>query len=321
MPPNNPEVNRYPVDADAVRVLAGQLKRTAGGGPGEFVFGTITDGTPRVVLHYPIPNDADAVERMVALVSEIGAAPHTNTYYTKALFKPGSIVNNRTGRTFDNVELVCGGVCDFDQKNDPATRHERLPLPPCSEIETSSGNVQSGYWFDAPLRKEDAKPLLWDLAEATGADDCKTAEHLWRCPGTWNWPDQKKILDGRDPAPFLTRWLKTPDSSGIPAAELRAAVPESSPAASTHSESGDSTFGWDVRADPSRPADKLTEQQVIWALSKTGDRSAACATFIRRCRNCARTTRRTRSPKSSRRTRTAQSSGTTTAMRRASART
>ena len=268
--------NPHTVDVDAVRVLAERLKRTAGDVPGEFVFGTIADTGK--VQHYPIPNGADAVERIVELVQKIGAVPHLNTYYAKALFKSGSIVGNK-GRTWDNVELVFGGVCDFDKKNDPATRQERLPLPPSAEIETSPDNVQSGYWFDAPLSKDDARPLLWDLADATGADDCKTVEHLWRCPGTWNWPDEKKVAAGRDPAPFQTRWLKSPDGPGCSAAELRRKLPETHTAAAAD----DSTFGWDVRADPSKPAAKMTEEQIIRALSKDGDKSAACAAFIRRC--------------------------------------
>ena len=122
--------------------------------------------------------------------------------------------------------------------------------------------------------------MQWDLAEAAGADDCKTIEHLWRCPGTLNWPDEKKILAGRDPAPFLTHWLKIPDGGAVGAAELRSKLP-----ASTYKVAAvDSTFEWNVRAHPDKPAERLSEDQIRWALAAVKpERSVALAKFIRRC--------------------------------------
>ncbi|TIT73002.1 MAG: hypothetical protein E5W60_03370, partial [Mesorhizobium sp.] len=69
-----------------------------------------------------------------------------------------------------------------------------LPLEPNLILETSPGNGQPFWLFDRPLKPAEAKPLAEALKRATGSDN-GTADvtHVWRVPGTLNWPNRKKL--------------------------------------------------------------------------------------------------------------------------------
>lgn len=204
----------YAVDKEAVRLLAHSLCSVAGKLLGDFCLASIRDTgrtSAKQTRHYPIPNGPDAEEQIVSVASQIGAEMFHNVYFAGALFRPGSIdPYTGKGRTEGNVVGVLCGVCEFDGKHDPATRDQRLPRPPCSELESSPGNFHCHYWFDRPYIGSEIKPVLVALAEITRADNCKSTEHLWRMPGTWNWPSAKKINEGRSPDPFQTRWSIVP---------------------------------------------------------------------------------------------------------------
>ncbi|MFZ0693042.1 MAG: hypothetical protein WAN51_02640, partial [Alphaproteobacteria bacterium] len=113
---------------------------------------------------------------------------------------------------------------------------------------------------------------------------CKSVEHLWRVTGTFNWPNAKKIAEGRSPEPFLTRWSTQPELwDCITPDDLRAKILEIDPAAFDHAPSGDETnFDWDLRKKPNEPAILLDEGSIVMALWKGGDRSKAAFTLIRR---------------------------------------
>ena len=75
-----------------------------------------------------------------------------------------------------------------------------FPFEPSFEIETSPGNFQPAIIFDRPATPDEAEPLAKALQRATGADfGTGDIAHVWRVPGTLNWPTAKKIARGRSP--------------------------------------------------------------------------------------------------------------------------
>jgi hypothetical protein len=278
---------RYPVDTASVLALAERLCAAAGNVAGDFVLAGI-DARGGAIQHHSVPNGPDAADQIVALIARIGAEPYRNAYFAGSLFRSGAIVGN-TGRTKKNVIGVLCAVAEFDAKNDPATRHARLPLAGSSELESSPGNFHVHYWFDRPYAGDDIEAALYALSDVTGADDCKSTEHLWRVPGTWNWPDAKKLAAGRSPQPFQAQWTLLPLElweGTVTAEELCAAIKARDPSAfdRPHGSTSDpADFDWSRRRKPGEPAQKLTEEQITRALSKSGDRSKHGATFIRRC--------------------------------------
>ncbi|MBA3517902.1 MAG: DUF3987 domain-containing protein, partial [Rhizobiales bacterium] len=73
-------------------------------------------------------------------------------------------------------------------------------------LETSAGNQQAIYIFSEPLTPAEAKPLAEALTNAIGCDyGTKDVCHVWRIPGTLNWPNKKKVVAGRSAIPQLVR--------------------------------------------------------------------------------------------------------------------
>lgn len=277
---STPLIN-HTVSPAQVGLLAEQLRACAGDTRGDFVFATISSqgGAPQ---HHAVANGPNAAGEIVALIASVGAEPHQNVYFAGSLFRSGSVTRYR-GRTKENVIGVLCAVTDFDAKNNPETRHERLPIAPGSELETSPGNFHCHYWFDQPQPGTEIEPVLYALAAAAAADDCKSIEHLWRVPGTWNWPDSKKVASGRAAAPFLSSWHVTPDDwNTVSARHLLAAICD------THSDVAhaprpkavaSTDFDWTQRTKPQQPVEVGA---VVRALSKEGDRSATAFGLIRK---------------------------------------
>ena len=196
------------------------MKASAGDAQGDFCFATIRDSGG--IQNYAVPNGPDAVPEMVALVEAV-SVEHQNVYFSWALFRSGSIIGNK-GRAEDNaVGLLCA-VLEFDQKNDPETRgNARLPGEPTAEVESSAGNFHCQYWF-ASLCPVDAatKPTLEAIQKTAGADSCFSFDHLWRVPGTWNWPDDKKRKSRLSPEPSI--WSTPPTERTVTLQELQAAL-------------------------------------------------------------------------------------------------
>lgn len=269
------------VDTHAVSILAAQLLVTAGGTEGDFVFATI-DARGGAPQHYRVANSPDAAAGIVELIERVGAQPHQNVYFAGSLFRSNAVTIH-SGRTKKNVVGVLCAVTDFDAEHDPATRHKRLPQEPGSELESSAGNFHCHYWFDRPYPGNEIEPVLYALAAVAAADDCKSAEHLWRVPGTWNWPSSKKRATGRAPEPFLTRWTAQPEVwDTVSAGDLHAAILKAnSEAFKKPPASGVSNadFDWSRRQ---KPREQLDDKVIARALTEEGDRSALAFKLIRR---------------------------------------
>jgi RepB DNA-primase from phage plasmid len=98
-----------------------------------------------------------------------------------------------------DVEAVFAAVADID--NDKGSQRG-IPIEPSYVVESSPGNFQHVYIFPSPLPFSEAKPVLCALHAAVGGDSAqKDCSHVWRIPGTLNWPTKSKIARGRSPEP------------------------------------------------------------------------------------------------------------------------
>src|SRR5690606_19945024 len=93
-----------------------------------------------------------------------------------------------------------GLVADMDADTGKASG--TMPIDPSYIVSTSPGNLQPAWIFDRPLSAAEAKPLAAALRRATGSD-AGTADvsHVWRVPGTLNWPNAAKLARGRPMEP------------------------------------------------------------------------------------------------------------------------
>lgn len=159
-----------------------------------------------------VENGADALPELIAAFEAINSTPGLNAYVSVGLFKPREQWRNPVGRGAE-CDLIgtMAFVADFDRGHDPASCVDRLPLPPHAVVETSPGNRQAWLFLDRSYPVAEAKPVFEALTRAIGSDATFSCEHLFRLPGTWNWPGKKKVLPvakgghGRSAEPQLAR--------------------------------------------------------------------------------------------------------------------
>jgi RepB DNA-primase N-terminal domain len=77
-----------------------------------------------------------------------------------------------------------------------------MPVTPSIVIETQPGNAQPVILFDHSVAPEKAESLARALQKATGSDfGTGDIPHVWRIPGTLNFPSPSKIARGRNSEP------------------------------------------------------------------------------------------------------------------------
>ncbi|MGA8550961.1 MAG: DNA-primase RepB domain-containing protein [Stellaceae bacterium] len=73
-----------------------------------------------------------------------------------------------------------------------------LALTPNYVLETSAGRFQAFYLFDKPEAPEDVKRVAERLKAFAKSDHgTMDVSHVWRVPGALNWPNAKKVAEGR----------------------------------------------------------------------------------------------------------------------------
>jgi hypothetical protein len=131
-----------------------------------------------------------------------------NVYLSLALYRSG-LSRNKRGRASDTLG-VFGLGADLDGDKGCKTRVEDLPLPPTIIISSSqypADNFNLLWLFKSLVTVEEARPLARALADVVGDTDGGTADptHVWRVPGTLNWPKKSKIARGRPRTPQPVR--------------------------------------------------------------------------------------------------------------------
>jgi hypothetical protein len=213
-----------------VEPLIDRLLRVAGLLDGKFVIvgfgedpGTDAPLAPEIV--HVSNRQSDKRSALIAAIEHVSRRPGANAYIAPALFRP----NLPAGKKGAEADVLCqlAIVSDFDQKQDPATRHQRLPICPHAQVETSPGNFQTWMFFDRPYPPDQVKPVLLALAAET-KDDCKSVDHLFRVPGCLNWPTRRKREKlGRSPTPVRAKFalLAEPwDEEGVALDDLKATM-------------------------------------------------------------------------------------------------
>jgi len=156
---------------------------------------------------------------------------HRNVYAPMAVLKEG--IPNR-GKLPDYSHVL--GVCaDFDDEN-AGDYLNRLPVSPSLVIGSSAGRYQAMFIFDKPITTIDAKALAEALQAYSGCDACtKDVIHVWRVAGCKNWPNKKKVAEGRSPEPQAVTIVEPWFGNGVSADELpvatRVAPPPAPPSA------------------------------------------------------------------------------------------
>jgi RepB DNA-primase from phage plasmid len=218
--PDGSNINPYQVDLAQLEPFLARVIVVAECYDGNFVaagFGEAPDTYDKLLSRiHVVPNDSHALSNLIEAFMTINQTPGLNAYLSIGLFKPRDKWRKPRGRGGeDDLIGTLAFVGDFDRGHDPATCRSRLPLAPQFVVETSAGNYQTWLLLDRPYPVGEAKPLFAALTGALGSDHTSSCEHIFRPPGTWNWPTKKKVQPvaegghGRSPEPQLAR-LVTP---------------------------------------------------------------------------------------------------------------
>jgi len=101
----------------------------------------------------------------------------------------------------NDIVSVLGLVADMDADTG---KIGNMPVDPSYVVETSPDNRQPVILFDQPLSPADAEVLAKALQKATTSDfGTGDIAHVWRIPGTLNYPNAGKVARGRSPEPAL----------------------------------------------------------------------------------------------------------------------
>lgn len=248
---------------------------------GKWVIASLKDGQ-FIIRH--VANDSAALNRLVEIAGE-WTREDRNVYFAGALFR-NDLEPGKKGEETD-VLAVFAITEDFD--DDRAENYaSRMPVPPDIVVSTSSGRYQCAVLFDKPLARDEAKPIAVALKCATGCDACSSdVSHVWRVPGTFNYPSDAKIRKGRArrPQPCRLLHVASPIDDRLSGDDLRVAITLAKPDAFDHAEQWSAdAFDWEQRANPNKEREALGDVAIIKALEKEGDRSSAAFSLLVRLR-------------------------------------
>ena len=191
-----------------------------------------------------------------------------NVYFGWHVVRTG-VPHRSRGKTEDIIAKLAL-VADFDngaghtEANNFDTETWTIPglsIAPSAVIETSPGNYQAIFAFDAPVPPKEAAALaelLWRVAACDPAT--KKVDQPWRVPGTVNWPNHKKVKEGR--TPVLARWAKPFDGSTVSYEALKVALE-----AAVDEMPEDDPDDGDGGGDPAGP-DPLAENELTKYIAK-----------------------------------------------------
>jgi RepB DNA-primase N-terminal domain len=129
--------------------------------------------------------------------------PNLNIYASYAILRKDLPPGTRGGEADVRAVLALVGDLDADIGK-TGVGLNGLPLQPTYVVETSADNFHAVFPLERALLPSDAKPIAVALSDAIGGDSgTKDVSHLWRIPGTLNWPSAKKLARGRPKTPQL----------------------------------------------------------------------------------------------------------------------
>lgn len=148
-----------------------------------------------MVEHY----STDSMPEMEPIIKAWTQQTHRNVYMPLALMNPELKAGKKGG--LDDIQSIFGLCADFDD-DQAFLWWERLPVNPSLVMETSKGRFQAVYLFEKPVKPEIVKDIAIDLKKYSSCDHgTGDLSHVWRLPGTQNWPNKKKLDAGRAKKP------------------------------------------------------------------------------------------------------------------------
>ncbi|GMO20832.1 AAA family ATPase [Bradyrhizobium sp. TM233] len=187
MPSSNSALkNVTAFDPESIQQFLEIIHDRAHGLDGYFVVSVFIEDAPGTITHHRV-GDVEGTRESVAAHAD---TPGANVYMPLCVMRR-DLPRGRKGGEADVVAVI-GLVADMDADTG---KIGEMPMKPSFMIETSPGNTQQVILFDKPLPPEEAKPLAVALKKASGSDH-GTADisHVWRIPGTLNWPTKTKAL-------------------------------------------------------------------------------------------------------------------------------
>jgi predicted P-loop ATPase len=176
-----------------------------------------------LVQHFAIGD----VSKMADAAAEYAQQVHVNIYAPWAVFRN----DLERGAKGDEQHVVATLALVADLDNDKRELSlTALPVEAPYVIESSSGNFQPVFPFSRALANGEAKALAVSLSDFIGGDaGTKDLSHVWRVPGTLNWPNKKKLQRGRSPEPQPVRVAKPFTGTLVDPATLQAALAPGKP--------------------------------------------------------------------------------------------
>jgi hypothetical protein len=150
------------------------------------------------------------VDETVRAILPYEGVDHANVYMPLHVVRR-DLKGNQRGK-LEDIVAVLGLVADADR--DTGKAGTACPVKPSLVLETSPGNSQPFILFDRHVPVAHALPVAKALRAAMKTDSgTGDVAHVWRVPGTLNWPNARKIERGRDPAPVPVKVLTPWDGS------------------------------------------------------------------------------------------------------------
>ena len=189
----------------------------ASGIEGKMILASFGEGLAPIVMHFAVGKVSEMTQAAITLTQQA----NRNVYMPLALFRNDLPINAKG--TEKDIVASLGLVADFDDGRG-ADYLERCPISPTYALETSPQNTQAFFFFDKPFEitadsdRLELKEIASNFTKScTGADHCSSdLSHVWRIPGLLNYPNQKKLKAGRDPAPFEVKILQESFSNVLP---------------------------------------------------------------------------------------------------------
>jgi hypothetical protein len=195
------------------------------------------------------------VDRMTDAIYGWSIQPNLNIYMSHAIFRK-DLPRWSPGKEED-VRAVLSLVGDLD--SDPGKKAvgiDGLPLPATYVVETSAGNFHATFPLGRALSPSDAKAIAVPLSNAIGGDSgTKDISHLWRIPGTLNWPSKTKLARNRPATPQLVTVKLAWNGDTIEPEALREAVKDFAAATGSSSIGSSNTTGGASETFVDLPAD------------------------------------------------------------------
>lgn len=175
----------------------------AAGIDGKIVLASYGEGISSKIRHFQIGE----YEAMAECAAQWSEEPRRNVYAPLVVMRQALAKNSKGGES--DIVAVLGIVADFDDDN-AKNWEKRLPLEPDYVYETSAGRFQAACLFKTPLSMIEAKNVGIRLKSFSCCDHgTRDMSHIWRLPGTKNYPNQKKLNEGRSPEPQTVNVVKS----------------------------------------------------------------------------------------------------------------